>query len=265
MMLLSASQRQVEVNLNAVGFQFLAFGVGKKKVQIDLSKAHRIGSKYVIVPSSLDNQIEKQLSNGIELVRTNADTLVVEFYGVISKKIPIKPDYKIQFAKNHLLNGTITVRPDSIIVKGPTSEIDTMRYVRTERVELLDLKSDFSVVSRLKKPAGLQKTLYSKSEVSLVGTVSRFSEKILRVPVTMVNLPENTIAQTFPNEVEVLIKAGLTDLKKVKPSDISVIGDYASSTDANNKTVLLRIIDLPKTIHAAELRTNHVDFILKRE
>lgn len=265
MMLLSSSLEQIEVKLDAVGFQFLTFAVGKKKLNIDLSKALRQGSKYMLTSSSIENQIDTQLSNGIKLVSTNIEPLILEFYGVISKTVAVRPELNLQFSQNYLLDGGIATRPDSIVIKGPTNEIDTISYIKTERIQLPDLNADFSITAKLKKPIGLKKTTYSKPEVILYGKVSRFSEKILRVPVLMINLPENTEAQTFPKEVDVLIKASLLELKKVKKEDIKVVGDYKNVKNTGQKTVALRIVRQPKSIHTAELRTNQVDFILKRE
>lgn len=264
MMMLSASHKEIEVQLDAVGFQFLAFGLGKKKVNINLSEAKRIGSKYVVGPSSLQSQIAQQLSSGVKLVRTNADSIVIKFYGVTSRKVPVKTQLKLQFAQNYVLDGSLVIRPDSIIIKGPINEIDTIRHLRTALTALENVNADFSVSSPLIQSNQLKKTWYSESEVVLIGKVTRFSEKIISVPISMINLPENTEAQTFPNVVNVLIKASLANLKNVKTSDIKVVGDY-TTVNTDNKTVLLRIVNQPNTIHSAELSRNYVDFILKRE
>jgi len=111
----------------------------------------------------------------------------------------------------------------------------------------------------------LKKTLYSKTQVVLKGTVSRFSEKMLRVPISVINLPPNTRAETFPNEVDVLIKASLAELKQLKKSDIKVIGDFATVRNTNSRKMLLRIVKQPVAIHEAELVRKQVDFIVKHE
>jgi len=265
MMLLRASKKQIGVKLDAVGFQFLAFGFGAKKVNIDLSKAQRNGTKYTLSDNTIRSQIEGQLAKGINLIGIDTDKLVLEFYGVVSKKVRVMPKINFEFSQNYLLDGPIVVKPDSIVIKGPSAEIDSIRYIRTEQIELSDLKTDFSVAAQLRKSKNLEKTLYSFSEVVLSGKISRFSEKILSVPVSMSNLPENTLAQTFPEKVEILIKASISDLKKIKQSDFKVVGDYKSIQNDNPETVLLRIVNQPSTVHSVELKTNHVDFILKRE
>ena len=265
MMLSTASQKQVEVRLDAVGFQFLAFGFRKNKAIIDLTKIKKVGAYYEVSAASLKNQIENQLSSNVQVLQINADNLVFEFYSVISKKVPVRPELGLKFAQSYLLDGLITVNPDSVVIKGPKNEIDTLKYVVTEAVELPNLNSDFAITSKLVKPASLKRTEFSKSEVSLSGGVSRFSEKILKLPVTIINLPENIEAQTFPEEVDVLIKARLSDLKKLKPADIIVAGDYATVSGTDLKSVVLFIVKKPPTVRAAELYTEKVDFILKRE
>lgn len=264
MMMQNASEQQIQVRLEAEGFQFLGWGFGKKKVAIDLSQANRIGTRYMLTPDVLESQIAEQLAGDIKLIRTGSDTLFVDFYSVASKKLPVRHQLRLEFEQNYLLDGKIELRPDSIRIKGPMNEIDTINFLKTAPITLVEINNDFTINSKVIISPLLKKTSLAKSEVRISGTISRFSEKLIRVPVTMINIPENTIAQTFPNEVELLVKASLTELKKIKTSQFKIVGDYAT-VQAGSQSVLLKVIAQPSTIHSAELKPDRVDFILKRE
>lgn len=265
MMLVSASKNTMEVRLDAIGFQFLIFNLNNHKVEINLSDGRQKGEHYYLTPDIGKRQIEKQLKNGVKLLDIEVDTLFFEFYGVISKKVPVKSMLNIKFAQNHLLDGVIDIAPDSITVKGPRNEVDPIQFVRTNAIDLSEVKEDFALTAKLTKAPSLVKTDFSKKHVILSGKVSRFSEKVIRVPVQIINLPENTEAQTFPEEVSVLIKASVADLKKIRLNDLRVVGDYKSVRGSDQKSIELSIAKRPAAIHSVELSIKQVDFILKRE
>jgi len=265
MMLVSASKKNMDVRLDAVGFQFLTFNLIRRKVEINLSEAQEKGRRYYVTSEAGKRQIDKQMTNGVKLLDVAMDTLFFEFYSVISKKVPVKSMLSTTFAQNYLLDGEIHIVPDSIIIKGPKNEVDAVEYVKTNTVRLSDLNENFTLTTQLIKEPSLVKTQFSKENVQLSGSVSRFSEKVIRVPVQVINLPENTSAQTFPEEVSVLIKASITDLKKIGVADLRVIGDYKSIRESGQNSMPLSISKQPAAVHSVELSQKHVDFILKRE
>ncbi len=265
MMLISASQKNVEAKLDAVGFQFLLLNLGKRKIEINLSDAIKRGNRYSISSNTLRRQITKQLMNGVKLLEVETDTLFFDFYDVVTKKVPVKPVLDLKFAQNHLMNGSVQTTPDSVTIKGPKNEVDGIKFLQTNEIALADLSKDFSVMAKLDEFSGSEKVIPSITTVEIHGKVSRFSEKIIQIPVNLINLPENTKAQTFPERVDVLIKASVTNLKKIKPNDFKVTGDYTTITESGQKSIVLSIPVKPASIHAAELLQNQVDFILKRE
>ena len=265
MMLVSASRNTIDVRLDAIGFQFLIFNLAKKKVEIDLSDTRQKGQRYYLTPEDGKRQIARQMANGVRLLDIEVDTLFFEFYGVISKRVPVESMLNISFDQNYLLDGSIEIVPDSISVKGPKNEVDAIQVVRTNTIDLSELNEDFRLTAQLVKEPSHVKTVFSEDTVFLSGKVSRFSEKLIRVPVQIINLPENTVAQTFPKEVGVLIKASLGDLKKIRVSDLKVVGDYESVKESGQKSIQLSVSERSGTVHSGELSQKHVDFILKRE
>lgn len=265
LMLLQASKERIDVRLEAVGFQLLAYNLGKKEVKIDLSQVKVGTSGFFIGPNECRRQIERQLPNGVALSGTDGDSLFFGFYGVITKKIPVRSGIQLSLAQNYLLDGPLVITPDSLTIKGPKSEIDTINSLKTDKIELNGLTNDFSVRAAIFQSPDLENTLFSEASVQVKGKVARFSEKVIRVPVQVLNLPEGTSAQTFPDAVQILIKAKLADLKKIRTSDFLVTADYASVAGSNSKTLVLKLDKRPQNVYSSDLLESEVDFILKRE
>lgn len=259
-----ASKNNVNVKLRAGGFQFLRFNFTNKKVNIDLSELESETSVFFAPPEIYRKQIEKQLPGSMALLEIDSDTLFFEMVRVKSKKIPIKPRVVMNLAKNYLLDGKLILSPDTIVVTGPIEEIDTIKNVRTEKITLPDLASDFSKNVDLVQSPGLENTTYSDYRINIKGEIARFSEKIFKLPIAKINFPEGVEVRTFPEKVSVLCKAKISRLKDLEESDFEVVADYESISASANNEIPLKLNKKPDGVHSAKLLETEVEFILKR-
>lgn len=256
---------KIEVKLKASGFQFLGFGFSHKKVKVDLSALEKADSKYFVPQSSYVRQIERQLSSSMTLLEIDRDTLFFDFHKIYSKEVPVRPKVEIQMAQNYLLDGKLIIEPNVVTITGPKNEIDTIDMVETQAMIFPDLTSNFSRTLNLDMPLTLKNTVLSLRAVQVSGKVSRFSEKIIDVPVQVINLPQGTKIKTFPNVVSILCKAKIDRLKNLNATDFQLIVDYSSLEGNSAKTLPIELKEKPTDIHSARLLENQVEFILRRE
>ncbi|MEP3210391.1 MAG: CdaR family protein [Maribacter sp.] len=265
LMLVSASHDKINVKLEAVGFQFLGFSFKKKNIAIDLSDVAKDGRQYYLPHQNYTAQIEKQLPNSMRLIDIQKDTLFFDFQEVISKEVPVKPLIHINLAKNYLLDGKLEITPATIRVKGPRNEVDTITNVRSSKISLTDLTSDFSRKVSLDIPNDLHSTSFSATSITIAGKVSRFSEKIMTVDVKVLNLPSGTSIQLLPDKVNILCKGTINTLKNLTTSDFEVVADFSKIRNSRSKRIALGIIKQPEKLSSAILQETQVEFILKRE
>lgn len=258
-----ASKEEIGVRLRTTGFQFLALGLKKLTVVVDLSSLDTANNKFYMPPSTYRQQVERQLSDNISLLQMAEDTLFFDFVRVYEKKVAVRSKLTLKPAQNYLLEGGIKLDPEYVTVRGPLTELDTIDFVYTEMHTLEELTEKFSLTLSLILPDNLAHTTYSEDEVTISGSVFRFSETVLKVPVQVLNLPEGTEIKTFPNEVRVLCKARVDRLKDLNPSDIRVIADY-SARRSDPQILRLRVLEKPEGVYSAELEEEEVEFILRR-
>lgn len=265
LLLVNSSQDRIDVKLEAVGFQFLGFNFKKKDVAIDLIAVVKEGRQYYLPFQKYKTQIEKQLPSSMRLIDIEKDTLFFDFQEVISKEVPVKPQLQLNLAQNYLLDGKLEITPSTVIIKGPRNEVDTISYVKSSRIDLTDLTSDFSRKATLSIPVGLRYTSFSATSVTLAGKVTRFSEKMISVPIKVLNLPNGTAIKMFPDKVSILCKGTLNSLKNLKESDFEVIADFGKGKNNKSKELTLNLLEKPKKLASAVLQETHVEYILKRE
>lgn len=265
LLLTEVSKEKINVKLKTNGFQFLGFNLKLRKVDADLSFLQFEKGNYFLPPENYKEQIERQLSKSIQLLEIDKDTIFFDFHKIHSKEVPVVAKVKVFFEQNYLLNGTLQVQPDHILIKGPMHEIDTIDHVETEELVLRDLTSDFSEELGIYKAIGLKDTKFSSSSIEVSGEVAKFSEKIIEIPVEVINLPEGAGIRTFPDMVRAVCKAEVNQLKELTASDFKLIADYSVLQEKPSKTLRLRLIKEPLEMYSVKLMRTEVEFILKRE
>ncbi|MGB5497411.1 MAG: YbbR-like domain-containing protein [Maribacter sp.] len=264
LMLTNASKKEVDVKVEATGFQFLGFNVKNKEVMIDLSTANQKDGKYYIAQSEYQKQIDKQLRS-MTLLEIDKDTLFFEFTQVGTKKVPIKSRVNINLSQNFILDGPLKIEPSMITIKGPKTSIDTINSVYTFKMNFPEETSNFTHKVELFKDPELKNTTFSNTAVFIYGKVARFSEKMVNVPIKVINLPAGYEIRTFPDAVSVLCRGKLDNLKNLDGTGFEVVADYNSILDNTSKTITLELLKMPESLHSADLNQNQVEFILKRQ
>jgi YbbR domain-containing protein len=207
--------------------------------------------------------MERQLS-GVQLQEMDRDTLFLELYELVSRKVPVKADLKLSLAQNYMMKGPVEVLPDSVLLRGPENELAAIMEVRTEPLELTELEEDFSRQVSLLVPEEWTSINLDISKVSLNGTVFRFSEKMMSIPVSVLNLPENSELKIFPNTVEILCRAELETLKELQPNQFSIAVDFEDIREGI-KTLPVKIEQQPDFVQSVQLMTDQVEYLLIRQ
>ena len=217
---------------------------------------------YYVASNDFQGQISDQLAGSMQLVNVGIDTLFIEYVAVTEKVVPVEISGSYSAAQNHLIDGSVKVIPEEVTLVGPREEIDTIKRIRTAAVDHLDLTADFSFKEELISPENLLHTTLSPGQVEITGTVYKFSEKLIDVPVTVLNVPAGMEIKTFPEVVQVLCRAKLDRLKTLTADDFSVTADY--TTLQKEQLLQVRIQEQPGDIPSAQLLDTQLEYILRR-
>ena len=265
LLLTTEPRKTIQVKLRALGFQFLGFELRKKKVSVDMSQVQQKDSIYYITPNVYQIQIERQLPNSMTLLEMEQDTLFFDFTTLITKEVPVIPRIDVGMESNHMMDDSLIINPSTIKITGPIKDIDTITGVRTAYLNLENIEQDFSRDVALIKSKSLETTSFSTGKVVISGKVFRFSEKIIDVPVSVINLPNDVQVRTFPDSVQVLCQGKLEDFKELEPDGFEVVADYENISGAENNILPIQLTVYPKNIHSARLLIDEIEFILRRE
>jgi hypothetical protein len=264
-LLANTPKKELQVRLKAAGFQFLGYHLKPKEIKLDVSKVMHKDDSYYLTSDQIRIQLEAQLNNYSTLTDFDSDIIYFDFTSLKTKKVPVRANVELTFAANHILEGQILLQPDSIQISGPKSQIDTINIIETELLNINDLNNSFSNEVALKLPKQLNGTKFSNNFVRVIGNVVKFSELVIEVPVTVINLPPDVKVRTFPEIVEVRCQGTLERLKELEAKDFEVVADYSNVSSETGNRLSVRLTQYPKTLNNAMIDTNEIEFILRRE
>lgn len=264
-MLIQASHDRLEVQLEALGFNFLGMSISRKEVQIDVSETIKKAEESFILKADYKKQIENQIPSSMKLIEINNDTLFFDFQKIIRKKVPVKPRIQINLAQNYLLDGELLVAPDSVEITGPKNQVDSIINIKSVKIDLTKLTSNFLQKAALIIPEELTNTSFSNQSVTISGRVSKFSEKKLTLQIEILNLPRQMTIQTFPKQVDVICLGTLEVLKNLNVSDFQLVADYKSLKSDNADKLPLMLRKKPAKLYSAILEETEVEYIVVRK
>lgn len=259
------ANNEIEAKLRTSGFQFLYYRIFRSQIDIDVSQVEYRSGQYVLSEEVLRRQMDQQLSQNISLLDLDRNVLDVDLYQVDSKKIPVKANLNLKLQQNYILDGKVKISPDSIEVKGPKNEIDTIESIKTAPIQLSDVNESFSTEVSLVFPKGLDNSIFTEGRATVSGKVSKFSEKVFDVSIQVVNAPEGYQIRTFPNSVTVLCKATVERLKGISASDFEIVADYGQLEGSESSKLFLKITESPQNVYDVKLEENTVNFVLEQQ
>lgn len=202
--------------------------------------------------------------NNIEILAISPDTLFFNFSRVKKKKVPvlariIKPN--AIFAQQHMLNGTIYTVPDTIEVTGPSTIIDTLRFIPTKYLYFKNISDTVEDNIQIQKHP---KLIYPINKVKVIVPVDEFTEAEFSVPVIQRNVPDTITLKTFPKSVKVKYIITLSNYDKISPSMFHAYVNYNDIDIEMSSKLTIRLDSTPQYIHNVHLTPRSTEFLIER-
>ncbi len=264
-----SSVQKVQIKVRANGYILLRqhMGGSLKLMTYDVGQMRKtVKNKQTlafIVSEEQGASLLNQLLPGIELLEISPDTIFLQLDELISKPLPIQLSGKIELDKQLIQAGEITFNPGVIVVTGPKSILDTLKFIPTEKMSNERLRSSIKKNINLKVFDKLEyEQLYSEITVP----VESFTEQILSVPIEISDLPDSFRIKTFPPEVNVTFRAGLSQFESIKYSDFKIVVDGNTAIDDDRPPKLrVQLVKTPENVHSVSLSPLFVEYLIERK
>lgn len=205
------------------------------------------------------NQLSYKLSNDMEILSMNPDTLFFRFDATGQKRVVVKPVVKIGLKKQFRISGNITTKPDSVTVNGPQILLDTLKSIRTRVLKVNDAERPIHVRMDLRT----EKNIYPQTKaVWLDVPVEEYTEAEKTLPVTIADKPDDVQVKLFPSHVKVTFQVSLSSFSGIHPEDFKLVVNYEDILKGKQKLRVTAKVT-PAYIYELKITPEDLEYLIE--
>ena len=260
----SSAVSEITAAVKSSGFNLLSYKLKPRELDVNLKNlSHKFGNLYYFLPNNYLADLRLQLNLESTIERVSLDTLFVSLGSNKLKKVPIELDAEIQFKLGFNFVEDLILNPDSVTVSGPESIIDTIHKIVTNRVVLKEVSKNILHSVKLSDFRNNNITL-AIDEVMLNAEVDKFTENTLIIPFEVINISEDLKITTFPKEIKIIYKVGLTNFSKITSENIKVVCDFEQSQKHNLNYLIPSLLEQSSLISSVRFVPSKIEFLIEK-
>jgi YbbR domain-containing protein len=230
-------------------------------VALKFTEAPNDSGKFYLITRILKENIQRQIGSELIVNYITPDSLQYSFSPVVSKKVPVQADMDIEFTKQYMQEGNIIYQPDSILLTGPQSVLDTIKKIISKKEKVSEVNKSFSRNLRFEK---FENVDYKTDKVIATVPVEKFTESTIRIPIRAINVPDSFILKTFPSHISVIYLVSLRNYNKVSSGQFTAIVDYNSAKTSINNKLKIKIDRYPAMIKLVSFNPKNVEYLIEK-
>ncbi len=241
---------KVQSRINPIAFDVNSFSLMEGKES----------TEFYVLTDVASQRIQNQLDANIQIIEISPDTLFFELAEVVNKKIPVNPNIEYSIAKQYIQKGDVMLSPDSVIVSGPSSIVDTIQTAITLPESLINVSDTISGSLKIPKQ---EKLKFTPDEVDYKIMVEQFTETSIEIPIQVSNSPDTLTVKLFPKDVDVSFRVGLSDYDKAIPGLFKASVDFNDISEERKK-LKVTLDSKPDFVEQVRIFPQHVEYIVER-
>jgi hypothetical protein len=261
----------VKLQVSGRGFTLLKYTIGSIALpfNIDLQSyfstnednPQNIEFQYYV--SSKKEAMERFLNDEIKVLDVNPQILKLKFDKLHEKTVKVTPTLELKYKAQYRQKEEPNTKPDSVIVKGPESVLDTITTIYTDPILGDDIHSNQSFKVKLKSP---DQCNLSARQVNVNIAVEQYTENTIEVPIRIINKPDSVSLSIFPDKIRITYLVSFQNFQIVKASDFQPAIDYRQISAQNDPQELnVNLLYVPEEVQVTRYWPQKSRFIIKEK
>jgi hypothetical protein len=265
LILTNSGDSVIRIGMNAQGFELLAAKYARKRrtLNIDLStlkiRPAADGFTAFLPSATILEQLGSQIRFEKELTFIKPDTLFFRFSEVVRKQVPVKPDILYTLSGQYDVTDSIAFKPQYVTVSSIKGIIDTLSFIKTQKLRLNQLDSNMNMKVALYKGPNAHLMKFSTDSVTVTMKVEKVTEAGYTVPVSISGNGENV--KIFPDKVEIICRVPLSEYPHIDKSDFASEVVFLPS-DRTEKKLRVSLIKVPEKVRVLKIVPEEVEYII---
>jgi len=258
----------IKIKITAVGYRIINYkttSIDPVIISLSRYKPKSVegtnNKKFFILSQSLKEEIMNAVGKDLNVSIIGPDSLIFSMDEVITKKLPVLKNFTVGFKKQFMLKNDISLSPDSVLVKGVKSLLDTLSEVFTKYDKLTDLDASQIYEIDLINIPGIE---FSSNRVHCNIEVEEFTEMKYELPIEVINLPDQLKIKIYPANATIAVNVGFSRYQTIYRDQFRLIADYKEAGDSQVSRLRVKVAKAPENISTIRIYPQSVDFIIEK-
>jgi len=243
-----------------VSFLFMPFEFNVKEMtndrMVDTKK-----SSFAFPARQFLTDLSNQFSNEMDIVSMRPDTLYFKFGQMGHKLLKVKPMVIINLKKQYQISGDIKTIPDSVMVNGTQSVLDTLQYVMTNLLRFNSVDQHIKTETSLSK---IQEAYFDIQKVVINIPVEEYTESQLLVPVVVKDNSSGMSIKLFPGKVKVTFQVGLSRFQEVRPEDFKLSVAFSDIRESKQRLKITTEFK-PEYLYDLKITPEEIEYLIQNK
>ena len=223
---------EISIKVRTSGWQllYLQYFSSEPECHVDASKmSGRISGNGELLINKMDILQGIRPSISLEkVVELNPETISLSTGMLFRGTVPVESKVSIIPRDGFDIVGTISVKPDSIVLRGNSKIVNSISSWATQKLEFKDLAGPFSYIVPLKD--SLKNLITSAvKEVTISGDIQQSAEiSVSDIKVEIIGAPDGHQHKIEPALITLHVRGGVKKLSTLTSQDFKVFVDYSS-------------------------------------
>lgn len=252
----------VDLQVEGTGWQLLFARLRIKPQSIAIS-LERLNNRNFILFSEQLYQVNNQLETSQKIISVKPDTLYFDFSEKTVKRVPVKLVSDIRFVKQYGISNPVEITPDYVTISGPQEELNKIKEWKTDSLNLTDVQYTSKSMVAMTQSKMKNVSIFPAS-VEVKVPVDEFTEKVLEVPLKVINNREYYNVKLYPRKVKITFLVALSKYAQVTEEFIEAVVDMNEWKASGHNRLRVNIIRFPEFCKLVQIVPGKVDFIIEK-
>jgi hypothetical protein len=232
-----------------------------------LPRLSRLGVSYHFVTSTMMTQLlSDEIDGNFAVLSVRPDTVFFQVVEAMEKMVPVHLHADLSYERRFGKYGEIAVDPDSVLITGPSSIIDTVDHVHAEALKYERLNQPVHTKAGILPFSNHQAVRVIPGTVQVHIQVEEYTEAHVEVPLevlcndSLYQYPADRL-RLFPGRVNLVLLVALRDFHLI---DAALFSAYVVCPGINDSETQLevRTEHLPDFVRLESIRPARVDYLI---
>lgn len=212
---------------------------------------------FYVKSSDIQNKVQEALGNDFQLENVTSDTLYFRFPRQANKKVPIAATESISFDAQYMNFGSLSLRPDSVVIYGNADVIGAIDSVYTKEIKKSGASESVQGIIALKPLNGVR---FSDENVYYNLDVVRYFESSVVVKPIVSNVLPGSKAILVPQEITLYYRMRFENKRSIEARDFTLAVDCSELENSN--MVMPKIVRQPDDVFYVRFEPKFVECII---